>query len=839
MKKFIHMKRIKLTKHFIALLFIVIATAGSIKAQYNVIWSDSVGVTVNNGTTDSVGNVLTYSSVTKTAVNGWNNAGATSDNFLPSSGNNFIEYTITSLGSQYSFGLSAVSSSGNPELIDYAFNFQSNNKFNISENGVAKTAFVNFNVGDKFQIQRTGQAIHYKRYNVQTRNWTKIRNSNQHTSSDLRIDVTIFTSGFEFSSVLSSKRKVLQAKAGRDEAKCLGLTPIIHVGSAPGLMGGIPPLSFSWSPATGLSSTTIAMPIANPTATTTYTLTVTDNAGNTSTDNVLITIYPLPILVVGATTTKVCLGTSSTLTASGALSYTWAPSTGLNTTTGGTVIATPLVTTTYTVTGTNANGCTNTATKTISVDAYPLVTVAPPVTTVCSGVSTTLTAAGASTYTWSPSLGLSSTTGTTVTAAPPATITYTVTGSNGTDCYGTATTTINVNPLPLVKVSTGGALVCSGDNFPITAIGASTYSWSPSTFLNTTTGPSVISTPTSSITYTVTGADANGCVNTATTVITISPSPILSVSPNQIICLGASATLTASGAFNYEWLPVTGLNTASGASVIATPLVTTTYTVTGVNADKCTGTAVVTVTVNPVPVVSVSPANSTINIGNVIPLTASGAATYSWSPTTGLDVSFGTVVNANPVINTTYTVTGSDIGGCTATASATVNINPLGVDCNDCLPSFAPFPSRKYLLSSWVKQAGAPPTLTSYTSPKITVSTTIGALAVVFTPSGAIIDGWQKVEGEFTIPGPATDIKIKLESTGADVYFDDIRIIPFDGSMKSYVYDPINMRLVAELDERNYATMYEYDEEGKLVRVKKETERGIMTIKENRNNTSK
>ena len=57
--------------------------------------------------------------------------------------------------------------------------------------------------------------------------------------------------------------------------------------------------------------------------------------------------------------------------------------------------------------------------------------------------------------------------------------------------------------------------------------------------------------------------------------------------------------------------------------------------------------------------------------------------------------------------------------------------------------------------------------------------------------------------------------------------------------MKSYVYDPINMRLVAELDERNYATMYEYDEEGKLVRVKKETERGIMTIKENRNNTSK
>jgi hypothetical protein len=100
-------------------------------------------------------------------------------------------------------------------------------------------------------------------------------------------------------------------------------------------------------------------------------------------------------------------------------------------------------------------------------------------------------------------------------------------------------------------------------------------------------------------------------------------------------------------------------------------------------------------------------------------------------------------------------------------------------------------------------------------------------------------DGWQRIEGQFTIPGGASAIDIKLECSSGDCYFDDVRVFPVDGSMKSYVYDPITMRLVAELDERNYATLYEYDEEGKLIRVKKETEKGKMTIQENRNNTKK
>ncbi len=160
--------------------------------------------------------------------------------------------------------------------------------------------------------------------------------------------------------------------------------------------------------------------------------------------------------------------------------------------------------------------------------------------------------------------------------------------------------------------------------------------------------------------------------------------------------------------------------------------------------------------------------------------------------------------------------------------------------CEDCIGSFSPNTDKKYMISAWAKQDLAAPTITTYTTPKLTVLSTTGAsYSASFLPSGPIIDGWQKIDGEFTLPAAATNINIKLECTAGDCFFDDIRVFPFDGSMKSYVYDPVTLRLVAELDERNYATLYEYDEEGKLVRVKKETERGIMTIKESRNNTSK
>jgi hypothetical protein len=119
-------------------------------------------------------------------------------------------------------------------------------------------------------------------------------------------------------------------------------------------------------------------------------------------------------------------------------------------------------------------------------------------------------------------------------------------------------------------------------------------------------------------------------------------------------------------------------------------------------------------------------------------------------------------------------------------------------------------------------------------------SSTVDSYSVTPSAIHPIVDDWQLVTLEFTTPVDIDYVDVALSSDdGSTVYFDDIRFFPFDGSMKTYVYDPVNLRFVAELDERHFATFYEYDEEGKLMRVKKETERGVMTIQETHNSTIK
>ncbi len=162
------------------------------------------------------------------------------------------------------------------------------------------------------------------------------------------------------------------------------------------------------------------------------------------------------------------------------------------------------------------------------------------------------------------------------------------------------------------------------------------------------------------------------------------------------------------------------------------------------------------------------------------------------------------------------------------------------LSCENCIGSFTPEPGKKYVLSAWVKEHNAPVEQESYGHPRISIEyPNIPSSEGPFTAGGIIIDGWQRIEFEFTPPLGATFMRIRLSCTTGDCYFDDIRVHPFDGSMKTYVYDPHTLRLMAELDERNYATFYEYDEEGKLVRIKKETERGIMTIQETKTSVVK
>lgn len=149
------------------------------------------------------------------------------------------------------------------------------------------------------------------------------------------------------------------------------------------------------------------------------------------------------------------------------------------------------------------------------------------------------------------------------------------------------------------------------------------------------------------------------------------------------------------------------------------------------------------------------------------------------------------------------------------------------------LRGFNPVKGRKYIISAWVKGGSGTTGITA----------TVNGTGITFEKK-AVVEGWTLVEGIMDIStlvtGPEmSKMTMVLTGSTASTLIDDIRIFPYDGQLKSFTYDDRTQRVMAELDENNYATFYEYDEEGALVRVKKETERGIMTIKENRSTYKK
>ncbi len=152
------------------------------------------------------------------------------------------------------------------------------------------------------------------------------------------------------------------------------------------------------------------------------------------------------------------------------------------------------------------------------------------------------------------------------------------------------------------------------------------------------------------------------------------------------------------------------------------------------------------------------------------------------------------------------------------------------------LPVYSPLAGKSVVISAWVKEEKDCKGLT-YTGNRIRISVkrATTSTVVMAAPKGGIIDGWQRYEQTIDIPADATELSISMEATGSSaVYFDDLRIHPYNANMKSFVYSPADLRLMAELDENNYATFYEYDDDGTLIRLKQETENGIKMIRETR-----
>lgn len=394
---------------------------------------------------------------------------------------------------------------------------------------------------------------------------------------------------------------------------------------------------------------------------------------------------------------------------------------------------TPSSQTTYTITSVTDRNCTNsslTGSTTTTVYTPPTATVSNA--SVCFGATTTSFTINLSSVTGSPNQ-YSITTGTrlltsfsavTNTTLSGTTINVTIPGGASVGVYdfnlvlnnssasctsASIPFTLTVNKLPTVTASAVSSTLCTGTSTNLTAAGASTYTWSPSTYLNATTGTTVTATPTVASTttnYTVTGTDANGCSSTgAVSVTTRAAAGSLTFSPSAVtICNGASTRLSVSGSNSYAWSVSSGtansLSTTTGSTVIASPTTTTVYSVTGSASNSCPASGSITVTVSNGPTLSFTSGSQTICQGNVATLTASGATSYYWTPVRTLFTNVGATtayagtslatVYAKPSSTTTYTITGVDGSGCTSqsTATVTVTASPFNAASSSASPVY-------------------------------------------------------------------------------------------------------------------------------------------------------
>lgn len=376
--------------------------------------------------------------------------------------------------------------------------------------------------------------------------------------------------------------------------------------------------------------------------TNTFTDTLYTSKGCDSIITLILTVTPLPTVTIGGDS-SFCQGTSTVLRALGESTYTYLW--GTDEVSDSIIVSSAG---TYTLTATNQYRCTASTTKSVTVDSLPVITISGN-NQFCQNTNTTLTASGANTYIWNTGSGANS-----ITVSDGGI--YSVTGTNDNGCRGTASVMTFVKPLPVPQI-VGPSAICQGDTATLTVYGGNTYVWS-----NNSTQNSI--NVTQGGTYTVTATSAEQCSATTSFALTVNPLPTITIIGDISFCQDTNTTLTASGASTYVWS-----NGASGSTI--TVNTAGAYTVTGTDNNGCTASADKVVTVDTLPVITITGVTS-FCYGSSTGLTASGAGTYIWS--TGSGTNSITVMDGGM-----YSVTGTNGNGCLGTASVMTFVKPLPI----------------------------------------------------------------------------------------------------------------------------------------------------------------
>jgi gliding motility-associated-like protein len=502
---------------------------------------------------------------------------------------------------------------------------------------------------------------------------------------------------------------VPSADAGPDLTICNGET--VQIGGSPtgtpGVSLGGFIVAYNWTPNDGsLSSTTAPNPNASPTTTTLYEVTVTDGNGCSAMDDMTLTVNQNPVVDAGPDVT-VCNGDPATIggapTASGGTApytYDWQP--------GGMTVPNPTVnpatTTTYTITVTDANGCTGMDVVTVVVNAAVVADAGPDLAS-CQGVAIAIggspTATGGTapySYSWAPAAGLSSASVSNPSATPALTTSYTVTVTDANGCTDQDIMVLTI--YPAVTADAGAdQTMCDGASAVIggnpSAIGGTpnfVYTWAPNAYLDDNTIANPTANPPSTQNYTLTVVDANGCTDSDDMVLTVAPNPTADAGQDQEVCEGSTKQIggspTAIGGtapYTYMWAPPNGLSSVSTANPQAGPNVTTTYTVTVTDANGCTAQDIVTVTVNQGPTahagVDVELCEGESAVIGGFPAATGGTPPYSylWNPIGDLDDYGKPNPTTSTLTTTVYTLWVDDANGCVDIDSMTVTVHPLPV----------------------------------------------------------------------------------------------------------------------------------------------------------------
>ncbi len=431
-------------------------------------------------------------------------------------------------------------------------------------------------------------------------------------------------------------------------------------------------LTYSWAPNQNISSTNNPIVEVWPIESQYYYCTITNECFSAM-DSIFIDVHDLPN-VTTTSDTMICEGGSADIAVSGANQYEWIPHPDLTVIGTNQASVTPEIPTYFFVTGVDVNGCENI--DSVYVDFYEIpVLLISNDTIICFEESIQLTVSGADEYEWSPASSLNDPSASSPIATPLTPTLYYVDATYGIECALSDSVFVDLRYLPTPALP-DSLSACYGVEHIILASGADSYQWTPGTYLNTTEGAEVITAPLSDITYDVSFTNVCGTVIEDVVVTAIIPN--VEAFNDTIICPEESAIATARGGVSYTWSPTSSLHYETYDTVVVSPTIPTYYVVTGADEFGCLDSDSVFVDLFPHPFIQTSP-DQYLYYGDEVELlaTSSTSGPYVWSPSDFLSCTNCTNPIAAPPSTFTYTVSYTDVNGCSASDDVTIYIETL------------------------------------------------------------------------------------------------------------------------------------------------------------------